>query len=188
MRHFVLLSPLQIWDLQTWALQICFRHCSQQHNALCAASLCQAQSVFLSLISLSFAVSVLWHDADLLFSNHRIMTGLDCPSRLFIPPSSSSASYSHLCLFLQAWKTGTCYHMIWTAFSYLNQRINWAPIRCDNAQVQHFHYSFLKTRCSHSILAGSWFINPGLYNTAKVHAVAVAVTKARCTSSLWTTV
>lgn len=58
MRHLVLLSPLQIWDLQTWALQICFRHCSQQHNALCAASLCQAQSVFLSLISLSFVCGV----------------------------------------------------------------------------------------------------------------------------------
>jgi len=49
---------------------------------------------------------------------------------------------------LEAWNSGTCYYMIWTALACLNQFVNsvvWAndavnraPIWCDICEIQHY--------------------------------------------------
>ncbi|KAG6330459.1 hypothetical protein ID866_8630 [Astraeus odoratus] len=77
---------------------------------------------------------------------------------------------------LRAWNTGTCYYMIWTAISCLNQFINsvvwrdnvinWAPVWCD-ISIR------IMLGASVGIPAASLCINRRLYQIAKVHAVTV---------------
>ncbi|KAH7911855.1 pheromone A receptor-domain-containing protein [Hygrophoropsis aurantiaca] len=77
---------------------------------------------------------------------------------------------------LQAWNSGTCYYMIWTALACLNQfinsviwhnnAINFAPVWCD-ISIR------IMLGASVGIPAASLCINRRLYQIAKVHAVTV---------------
>lgn len=77
---------------------------------------------------------------------------------------------------LQAWNSGTCYYMIWTALACLNQFINsvvwhgnvinWAPVWCD-ISIR------IMLGTSVAIPAASLCINRRLYKIARVHAVMV---------------
>ncbi|OAX32935.1 STE3-domain-containing protein [Rhizopogon vinicolor AM-OR11-026] len=83
---------------------------------------------------------------------------------------------------LQAWNSGTCYYMIWTAISCLNQfinsivwhnnAINWAPVWCD-ISIR------IMLGASVGIPAASMCINRRLYYIAKVHAVTVTKAEKR---------
>ncbi|OJA20279.1 mating type pheromone receptor 2 [Rhizopogon vesiculosus] len=83
---------------------------------------------------------------------------------------------------LQAWNSGTCYYMIWTAISCLNQfinsivwhnnAINWAPVWCD-ISIR------IMLGASVGIPAASLCINRRLYYIAKVHAVTVTKAEKR---------
>ncbi|KAL4061959.1 pheromone A receptor-domain-containing protein [Scleroderma yunnanense] len=77
---------------------------------------------------------------------------------------------------LQAWNSGTCYYMIWTALACLNQFINsvvwhdnvinWAPVWCD-ISIR------IMLGTSVAIPAASLCINRRLYKIARVHAVTI---------------
>ncbi|KAF8833463.1 STE3-domain-containing protein [Paxillus ammoniavirescens] len=77
---------------------------------------------------------------------------------------------------LQAWNSGTCYYMLWTALSCLNlfinsivwhgNAINFAPIWCD-ISIR------IMLGASVAIPAASLCINRRLYHIARVHAVTI---------------
>ncbi|KAG2029751.1 pheromone A receptor-domain-containing protein [Suillus americanus] len=104
------------------------------------------------------------------------MTGLDYPLYPIFAFLGFVVVLVPLPWHLQAWNSGTCYYMIWTALSCLNQfinsivwhnnAINWAPIWCD-ISIR------IMLGASVGIPAASLCINRRLYNIAKVHAAAL---------------
>ncbi|KAG1750490.1 pheromone A receptor-domain-containing protein [Suillus paluster] len=110
------------------------------------------------------------------------MTGLDYP----LYPTFAFLGFVFALIplpwHLQAWNSGTCYYMIWTAISCLNQfinsivwhnnAINWAPVWCD-ISIR------IMLGASVGIPAASLCINRRLYNIARVHAVTVTKAEKR---------
>ncbi|KAH7882764.1 pheromone A receptor-domain-containing protein [Phlebopus sp. FC_14] len=104
------------------------------------------------------------------------MTGFDYPVYPVFAFSGFVLSLIPLPWHLQAWNSGTCYYMIWTALACLNQfinsivwhrsAINYAPVWCD-ISIR------IMLGASVGIPAASLCINRRLYNIAKVQAVTI---------------